>query len=30
MRFANQDLNHIVDRKKVDKFGFNFLGENMY
>lgn len=30
MRFANQDLNHIVDRKKVDKFGLNFLGQNMY
>lgn len=29
-RIANSDLNQIADKKKYDRFGVNFLSDNMY
>lgn len=29
-RIANRDLNQIVDKVKIDRFGLNFIGNTMY
>lgn len=29
-RFVNYDMNHIVDRKKVDRYGLEFFSNNLY